>query len=270
VHAGLPLADLLMKPAASRPMSEKNSTDPKFTNWFNAATPPAAPGVYQRQIPDPHYGPSVDYSYWDGMRWRGSEVAPHYVSAASDVEEAQDLDWRGLSASAYQEQVEHKQQRATQRWTLALGRDNADMQARLTRLQIELDKIKHEQAILKAQADELIAAHPRQAQQLRQFAAGLMPAPDRNTAAQALPSPASGSGGATTGDDAMAAGLAAQNHCLVESLEQAEEELRLWRACHRDSAAQLGRNRSVLEASGSTSDYEVLRSLITNPWPMRG
>ena len=64
------------------------------TAWFDGATAPARPGVYERRAPA---GP---YACWDGARWRGD--APSALAAAererpSAIRRAA---WRGLVAAA--------------------------------------------------------------------------------------------------------------------------------------------------------------------------
>lgn len=61
------------------------------TPWFSAGTPPARPGVYERQVR------LAPYSYWDGARWGMSSQTIITAMLNRRLESlTQDARWRGL------------------------------------------------------------------------------------------------------------------------------------------------------------------------------
>jgi len=69
--------------------------EPERTPWFDAATLPPRPGVYERRAPA---GP---YTCWDGTRWRADASTPASAASQQRASPTQRAAWRGLvSASA--------------------------------------------------------------------------------------------------------------------------------------------------------------------------
>lgn len=67
---------------------------PERTAWFDAATVPPRPGVYERRAPA---GP---YACWDGASWRPAAATPAAAASRQGESAIQRAAWRGLVAAA--------------------------------------------------------------------------------------------------------------------------------------------------------------------------
>lgn len=62
----------------------------RVTDWFDAKTPPAREGVYERDAPA---GP---FACWDGQAWKADAKAPADAARAARSSPIQAARWRGL------------------------------------------------------------------------------------------------------------------------------------------------------------------------------
>ena len=64
------------------------------TAWFDAATAPPRPGVYERSAPA---GP---YACWDGTLWRADAGTPAAAASRQRASPTQHTAWRGLASAS--------------------------------------------------------------------------------------------------------------------------------------------------------------------------
>jgi len=64
------------------------------TAWFDGASAPARPGVYERRAP------AGRYACWDGTRWRGDAGSVAAAASREDASPVQRAAWRGLVSAA--------------------------------------------------------------------------------------------------------------------------------------------------------------------------
>lgn len=74
-------------------MKTSAAAEPERTAWFDAATSPSRPGVYER------HAPAGPYACWDGSRWRADAKSAATAARQLGASAVERVAWRGLVAA---------------------------------------------------------------------------------------------------------------------------------------------------------------------------